>query len=85
MRAQFANLKGMSSSLANHAQPVQGSRSREGHPRSFYGFPHDAMVGKYVISSAHNSSLTPEFVISFCHSYVVTQEVSVAPTVFATR
>jgi len=85
LRAQFANLKGTSSSPTNHAQPVQGSKSREGHPTSFYGFPHDAMVGKYVISSAHNSSLTPKFAISFCPSYVVTQEVSVAPKVSATR
>jgi hypothetical protein len=30
LRAQLAYLKGKSSQPANHAQPVQGSRSREG-------------------------------------------------------
>ncbi len=27
LKAQFVNLKGKSSQLANHAQPIQGSRS----------------------------------------------------------
>jgi len=84
LRAQLANLKGKSSQLASHAQPVQGLRSREGPPRSFYGLPHDAMVGEYVLSTPHNSSLTPEFASSFCPSYVAAQEVSVAPRVSAT-
>jgi prefoldin subunit 5 len=44
LRAQLANLKGKSSQLVSHAQHVQGSRSWEGPPRSFYGLPHDAMV-----------------------------------------
>jgi hypothetical protein len=43
------------------------------------------MVGEYIFSTPHNSSLTPEFVTSFCPSYVVAQEASVAPRVFATR
>jgi hypothetical protein len=43
------------------------------------------MVGEYVISNAHNYSLTPEFATSFCPSYVVAQEASVAPKVSATR
>jgi hypothetical protein len=43
------------------------------------------MVGEYVLSNAHNSSLTPKFTTSFCPSYFVAQEVSVAPKVFATR
>jgi len=43
------------------------------------------MVGEYVLSTPHNSSLTPEFATSFCPSYVTTQEVSVAPRVSATR
>jgi hypothetical protein len=43
------------------------------------------MVGGYVISSAHNSSLTPKFASSFCPSYFASQEVNVAPRVFATR
>ncbi len=46
---------------------------------------HDAMVGEYVLSIAHNSSLTPEFATSFCPFYVVAQEASVAPKVFAIR
>jgi dynactin complex subunit len=37
LRAQLTNLKGKSSQPTNHAQPVQGSGSREGPPRSFYG------------------------------------------------
>jgi len=43
------------------------------------------MVGEYVLSTPRNSSLTPELVTSFCPSYVVTQEASVAPRVSATR
>ncbi len=43
------------------------------------------MVGEYVLSTPHNSSLTPEFATSFCPSYVATQETSVAPKVSATR
>ncbi len=54
LRAQLANLKGKSSQLTNHAQPVQGLRSQEGPPRSLCGLSHDAMVGEYVLSSAHN-------------------------------
>jgi hypothetical protein len=85
MRAQLANLKDKSSQPTSHAQPVHGSGSREGPPRSFYGLSHDAMVGEYVFSSAHNSNLTPKFAISFCPSYFAAQEASVAPRVFATR
>jgi hypothetical protein len=70
LRAQLANLKGKSSQLANHAQSVQDSGSQEGPPRSFYGLPHDAMLGEYVLSSAHNYNFTLEFAISFCPSYV---------------
>jgi hypothetical protein len=51
----------------------------------FYGLSHDAMVGEYVLSNAHNFSLTLEFTIFFCPSYFVTQEVNVAPRVSATR
>jgi hypothetical protein len=58
LRAQLANLKGKSSQPTSHAQPVQGSGSREGPPSSFYGLPHDAMVGEYVLSTPCNSSLT---------------------------
>ncbi len=83
--AQLINLKGKSSQPSSHAQPVQGSGSWEGTPRLFYGLSHDAMVGEYVLSSAHNSGLTPEFAISFCPSYFATQEASVAPRVSATR
>jgi hypothetical protein len=43
------------------------------------------MVGEYVLSTSHNSSLTPEFTTSFCPSYVAAQEASVAPRVSATR
>ncbi len=85
LRAQLANLKGKSSQSTSHAQPVQDLGSREGPPRSFYGLPHDAMVGEYVFSTPHNSSLTPEFATSFCPSYVAAHEASVAPRVFATR
>jgi hypothetical protein len=46
--AQLTNLKSKSSQLTSHAQLVQGSGSREGPPRSFYGLSHDAMVGEYV-------------------------------------
>jgi hypothetical protein len=85
LRAQLVNLKSKSSQPASHAQHVQGFGSWEGLPRSFYGLPHDAMVGEYVLFNAHNCSLTPEFTISFCPSYVAAQEASVAPIVFATR
>ncbi len=85
LRAQLVNLKGKSSQLANHAQPVQGSGSWEGPPRSFYGLPHDAMVGEYVLSTTHNSSFTLEFATSFCPSYVAAKEANVAPRVSATR
>ncbi len=43
------------------------------------------MVGEYVLSTPHNSSLTPEFATSFCPSYFAAQEASVAPRVSATR
>ncbi len=33
LKAQLANLKGKSSQPASHAQPIQGSGSREGPPR----------------------------------------------------
>jgi hypothetical protein len=85
LRVQLANLKGKSSQPASHAQPVQGSGSRKGPPRLFYGLPHDAMVGEYVLSTSHNSSLTLEVATSFYPSYVVAQEASVAPRVFAIR
>jgi hypothetical protein len=85
LRAQLANLKGKSSQLTSHAQPVQGSRSREGPPKSFSGLSHDAMVGEYVLSSAHNFALTLEFATSFYLSYFAAQEVSVAPKVYATK
>ncbi len=65
LRAQFANLKSKFSQLASHAQLVHGLGSREGPPRSFYGLSHDAMVGEYVLSNAHNFGFTLEFVISF--------------------
>jgi hypothetical protein len=85
LRSQLVNLKGKSSQLANHAQPIHGLGSREAPPRSFYGLSHNAMVGEYVFSNAHNYNLTPEFATSFCPSYFATQEGSVAPRVFATR
>ncbi len=85
LRAQLTNLKGKSSQPASHAQHVQNSGSREGPPRSFYGLPHDAMVGEYVLSTPRNSSFTPEVAIYFCPSYVAAQEASVAPRVSATR
>jgi hypothetical protein len=43
------------------------------------------MVGEYIFSNAHNSSLTPKFAISFCPSYFATQEANVGPKVSATR
>jgi len=85
LRAQLANLKGKSSQPTSHAQLVQRSGSREGPLRSFYGLPHDAMVGEYVLSTPRNSSLTPELATSFCPSYAAAQEASVAPRVSATR
>jgi hypothetical protein len=85
LRAWLVNLKGKSSQLASHAQHVQVSRSRERPLRSFYGLLHDAMAGEYVLSSAHNSSLTLEFATSFYPSYFAAQEASVASKVFATR
>jgi hypothetical protein len=84
LRAQLANLKGKSSQPTNHAQHVQGSGSQEGPPRSLYDLSHDAMVGEYVFSTPHNSSLTPEFVTSFCPSYVTAQKASVALKVSTT-
>jgi hypothetical protein len=85
LRAQLINLQSKSSRLAGHAPFVQRSRSGEGPPRFIYGLSHDAMVGEYVFSSAHNSGLTPEFATSFCPSYFVAQQASVAPRVHATR
>ncbi len=85
LRAQFVNLKGKSSQLASHAQSVQGSGSQEGPPRLFYGFPHDAMVREYVISSAHNFSFTPKFATCFSPPYFMTQKANVAPRVSGTR
>jgi hypothetical protein len=85
LRAQLANLKGKSSQPASHAQHVQGSRSWEEPPRSFYGLSHNAMVGEYVLSSAHNSGLTPKFVTSFFPSYFTTQEANMTPRVSTTR
>jgi hypothetical protein len=41
------------------------------------------MVGEYVLSSAPNFGLTPEFATSFYLSYFVAQKISVAPRVFA--
>jgi len=69
----------------SRTQPVQGSCLWEGPFRSFYGLSHDAMVGEYVLSSAHNYNLTPEFAISFCPSHFAAQEASVAPKVSPTR
>jgi hypothetical protein len=85
LRVQLVNLKGKSSQLASHAQPIRGSRSREGPLRSFYGLSHDAMVGEYALSSAHNSSFTLEFATFFCPSYFTAQEASVALRVSTTR
>jgi hypothetical protein len=85
LRAQLVNLKSKSTQPASHAQPVQGLESWEGPPRSFYGLPHDAMVGEYVISSAHNYSFTLKITTSFYPSYFEAQEASVAPKVSTTR
>jgi hypothetical protein len=85
LRAQLVNLKGKFSQLVNHAQHVQSLRSREGVLRSFYGLSHDAMVGEYVLSNAHNYSFTPKFATFFFPSYFVAQETSVASGVSATR
>jgi len=43
------------------------------------------MVGEYVLSTPHNSNLTPEFATSFYPSYVTTQEASVEPKVSIAR
>ncbi len=51
----------------------------------FFGLLYDAMVGEYVLSTAHNSSLTLKFATSFCPSYFATQEASMAPIVSTTR
>ncbi len=85
LRVQLANLKGKSSQPTSHAQPIHGSGSEEGPPKSFYGLSHDAMVGEYVMSSAHNSNLALEVATSFCPSFFAAQQASVAPGVFATR
>ncbi len=85
LKAQLVNLKGKFSQPVSHAQPVQGLGSREGPPRLFYGLSHNAMVGEYVLSNAHNFDFTPKVATSFCPSYVVTQEANVAPKVSATR
>jgi len=53
-----------------------------GHFMAFHMMP---WLGSMFCSSAHNSSLTPEFVTFFCPSYFTTQEAIVAPKVFATR
>jgi hypothetical protein len=68
LRAQLENLRGKSSQPDSHAQPIQGSRAWEGPLRSFYGLSHNAMVGEYVFSNAHNFNLTPQFATSFCPS-----------------
>ncbi len=85
LKDQLANLKGKSSYPASHAQPIQGSRSWEGPPRLFYGLSHEAMVGEYVLSNAHNFTFTPEFATSFRPCYFATQEASVAPRVSTTK
>jgi hypothetical protein len=85
LRAQLANLKGKYSQPTSHNQPIQGSESWEGPPKSFYGLSHDAMVGEYVLSNAHNFNFTLEFATSFFPSYFVAQEASVAPRVSTTR
>jgi hypothetical protein len=43
------------------------------------------MVREYVLSNAHNYGLTPKFATSFCPSYFIVKEASVAPRVFAIR
>jgi hypothetical protein len=85
LRAQLVNLKGKSSQPASHAQPIQGSGSQERPVKSFYGLSHDAIIGEYVLSNAHNSSFTLQFVTYFCPSYFATREASVALRVYATR
>ncbi len=85
LRVQLANLKDKASQPTSHPQPIQGSGSQEGPPRSFYGLSHDAMVEEYVMSSAHNSNLALEVATSFCPSYFTTQQSSVAPRVSTTR
>jgi hypothetical protein len=72
LKAQLVNLKGKSSQPTSHAQHIQGLGSWEGPHKSFYGFSHNAMVGEYVLSNAHNSNLTPKFATYFCPSYFVT-------------
>ncbi len=69
LRVQLVNLKDKFSQPTGHAQFVQGSSSQEGSPRSLYGLSHNAMVGEYVKSRAHNYSLTREFVTYFLPSY----------------
>ncbi len=83
MKVQLTNLKSTSSQLASHAQLVQGLGSWEGPPRSFYGLSH--MVGEYVLSNAHDFSLTPEFATFFYPSYFAAQKAIVAPRVSTTR
>jgi hypothetical protein len=85
LRAQLANLKSKSSKPTSHAQSIQGLRSHEGPPRSFYGLSHDAMVEEYVFSNAQNFCLTSKFTTSFCPSYFAAQKASVAPRVSTTR
>jgi hypothetical protein len=85
LKAQLVNLKGKSSQRVSHAQPVQGSKSQEGPPRSFYGLSHDTTVREYVLSSAHNFGFTLKFATLFCPSYIAAQKVSVAPRILATR
>ncbi len=65
LKAQLANLKSKFSQPVSQAQLVHGSGSREGPPRLFYGLSHDAMVGEYIFSNAHNSNLTLKFSIFF--------------------
>jgi uncharacterized protein YgiM (DUF1202 family) len=85
LRAQLANVKGKSSQLANHAQHVQSSGSQEGPLRLLYGLSHNAMVGEYVLSNAHNFDFTLKFATSSCPSYFAAQEASVASKVSTTR
>jgi len=85
LKDQLVNLKGKSSYPTSHVQPVQGSRSWERPPRLFYGLSHEAMVGEYVLSNAHNYIFTLEFATSFCPSYFAAQKASVAPRVSTIR
>ena len=85
LRAQLATLKGKSTQPATHAQPVQGSGSGEGPPRSFYGLPLDSMVGECVRAEVQPAGLTAEFSTSFCPSYFAAQQASAAPRVSSTR